>query len=127
MSRRRFCFIALSILTLAGVVTSWLLWPRSAICPENAAKIRDGMTLQEVDTILGGPARDEATGLRLLGERVIINCGPERRLQTPGVWVSDSVIVKLNVDNGVVESHYWAPLRSINESPFDIIRRWLRL
>src|SRR5260370_30931418 len=40
----------------------WLLWPRTAITPENAAKIREGMTLLEVEAILGGPGRNESTG-----------------------------------------------------------------
>ncbi len=34
------------------------LWPRpSAITAENTARIRDGMTLDEVEAILGGPAQ----------------------------------------------------------------------
>jgi len=39
-----------------------VLWPPTAITPENAAKIEKGMTLTDVETILGGPARDESAG-----------------------------------------------------------------
>jgi hypothetical protein len=39
----------------------WLLWPRTAITPENAAKIQVGMPLPEVEAILGGPQRLEGS------------------------------------------------------------------
>ena len=40
----------------------WLLWPHSAISRANFDKLKVGMTLTEVEAILGGPARDEFTG-----------------------------------------------------------------
>src|SRR5260370_11289819 len=48
-------------MTSAAIVSAVVLWQTrtSAINDANIAKIRDGMTLQEVEEILGGPARDE--------------------------------------------------------------------
>jgi hypothetical protein len=40
----------------------WLLLPGTAITRENFARIQEGMTLKDVEEILGGPARDESTG-----------------------------------------------------------------
>ena len=51
-----------------------VLWPRTAITPENAAKIQAGMTLTEVEALLGGPARDEGMGVAedLVGQPVVM-------------------------------------------------------
>jgi outer membrane protein assembly factor BamE (lipoprotein component of BamABCDE complex) len=62
MTRRRLLLFALIAVAVVLAVGVWLLWPRTAITRENAAKIQAGMTLAEVEAILGGPARDEMTG-----------------------------------------------------------------
>jgi hypothetical protein len=58
---RRVLFIAL-LAALAVGSSVWLLWPRTAITLGNVDKIREGMMLEEVETILGGPPRDDSTG-----------------------------------------------------------------
>jgi hypothetical protein len=55
MTRRRFLFLSLAAAVVALAIGVWLLWPRTAITRENAEKIRLGMTLAEVEAILGGP------------------------------------------------------------------------
>ena len=56
MPRRRLILVA-TLLLAAGV---WLARPASTqITMENASRIKEGMTLAEVEAILGGPARDE--------------------------------------------------------------------
>ena len=58
MSRRRW----LLCLVFAGIGTgigTWWFWPRTAITVGNFAKIQKGATLAEVETILGGPSRNE--------------------------------------------------------------------
>jgi hypothetical protein len=63
MTRRsRRLLIALPVAVVLTLALAWLLWPRMAITRDNAAKITVGMTLAEVEAILGGPARDETTG-----------------------------------------------------------------
>jgi hypothetical protein len=80
----RFLFLSLAAVAVALAI-AWLACPRSAISvenatrirdgmtlaeveaipsisKENATRIRDGMTLAEVEAILGGPARDESNG-----------------------------------------------------------------
>lgn len=49
------------------VVGGWVVWPRSsAICKENYHRITVGMSLSQVEDILGGPARDESFGTLLV-------------------------------------------------------------
>ena len=62
MTRRRVLLLGLLATAVGVAAAAWLLWPRTAITRENAAKVREGMTLAEVEAILGGPARDETTG-----------------------------------------------------------------
>jgi hypothetical protein len=62
MRRRRFLLLTL-IATLAffsalGVI---LWWQQSAISPQNSDKIQVGMTVAEVEALLGGEARNEST------------------------------------------------------------------
>jgi hypothetical protein len=62
MTRRRLLLFGLLAALLVLGAGAWVVWPRMAITPENAAKIKQGMTLAEVESILGGAARDESTG-----------------------------------------------------------------
>jgi hypothetical protein len=62
--RRPYRFLFLSVATVvvglaAGV---YMVWPRTAITVGNAKRITEGMTLVEVEAVLGGPARDESGG-----------------------------------------------------------------
>jgi hypothetical protein len=59
---RRLLLLWIPAATAAGLAAVWLLWPRTAITRENAEKVQLGMTLAEVEAILGGPARDQAGG-----------------------------------------------------------------
>jgi len=63
MSRRRLILFGVPVVVVLGV-GAWVFWvqPRTAITRENAAKIEVGMTLAEVEAILGGPARFEFPG-----------------------------------------------------------------
>jgi hypothetical protein len=67
MTARRRLLLFGMIATFAVVLVSGicLLWPQtpSAINRENAAKIQPGMTLEEVEAILGGSARHDFAGL----------------------------------------------------------------
>jgi hypothetical protein len=133
--------------TIAGLAVGvWLLWPRTAITRENAAKLHVGMTLEEVETILGGPARDESTGSCLLDvdslkrenldkfEILREALRSEIILDRPGRhWQSDSVIVRVkegqeDQDWRIIEVEQVPVVRSRNEeSVLDMLRRWLRL
>jgi hypothetical protein len=53
---RRLLLFALPIAVVLALAIAWGLWPRTAITAENATRIQPGMTLAEVEEILGGPA-----------------------------------------------------------------------
>jgi hypothetical protein len=135
--RRLMVFGLLATLTALGV-GGWMLWPQpTAITRENAAKINIGMTVAQVEAILGGPERDDTTGPGIReeppefappdasGRRYRITFIDTRpRLE----WRSDEVQiwVLVNSDACVTECT-WFPMRRAPESPLDKLRRWLHL
>src|SRR4051812_12875345 len=66
---RRLLLFSVPAALVAGLLAAWLLWPRTAITRENAERVQVGMTRAEVEAILGGPARDDSTGLTHLDIR----------------------------------------------------------
>jgi hypothetical protein len=121
MTRRtcRLLPLALAAAVLAVGLIAWLVWPPpSAITRENAAKIRVGMTLAEVEALLGGPARNES-GLQDY-------CIDLTRRSDDKCWASsrDIVIVVLD-DDGRVRRQSEFPMRGV--SFLATLRRWLDL
>jgi hypothetical protein len=142
MTRRtRRLLIGLPVaLVVLGVVIAWLFWPRTAITRENAARIQMGMTLAEVEAILGGPARDDSSGPRIkegdppeaaessifLFQLAVSGV----RVQHPcKLWESDRVLIRVDFDD--VEKRVtgtdFLPVHRRHESPLDLVRRWFRL
>jgi hypothetical protein len=108
MTCRRLLVLGLPAGLVALAVAAWLLWPRTAITRENAAKIQPGMTLAEVEAFLGGPARDESTGPLTddddvddepAGFPVVLfapSCDGEMiAAHDRHFWISDSVVVRV--------------------------------
>jgi hypothetical protein len=157
MPVRRLLLLALAAGLVALTVAAWLLLPRTAITRENAAKIRPGMTLAEVEAILHGPARDESSG-KLVGDVEAegdANAGErERRIEANTVllsvmeemadqmfklgrlpdgngnlfWISDRVFVQVVLDeNDRVFAVSTIPARRADEGPLERLRRWLGL
>ena len=133
-TRRRLLVIGLPFVLM--VLGLWMLWPRSStITRENAGRIQKGMTLAEVEALLGGPARDDSTG-----PVVRDNDDPRRdpivwpahlfnpNSRLPVQWQSDEVTITVafNPEAQVTGSGF-LPLRRADESLLDKIRRWLRL
>jgi hypothetical protein len=143
-NRRRVLLFGPLATLLALGVSGWLLWPRpSAITRENAAKVLVGMTLAEVEVILGGPARDDTTGptrrrvededrlgtgLFLL--RITSLDAKLFGLESISVhdWISDDAYIRLVFDP---EERLIASLVSANsrlpESSFERLCRWFGL
>src|SRR5262245_10801883 len=100
MTRRTRCLLLLALPApvLAVGLVAWLLQPSpppSAINLENAAKIRVGMTLAEVEALLGGPARNESglpDGSIMVTRHADAKCWANSR---------DVVIVDLDADGRV--------------------------
>ncbi len=133
-TRRRLLVFGMLIglLVLGGGV--WMLWPRTAITRENAAKIQVGMTLEEVEAILGGPARNEgAAATRTLVDQPnqAIHHRRIARDQLERVplmeWNSDRVMISVRLDSEehVSTCHYLFMCPS--EGILDKLRRWLHL
>jgi hypothetical protein len=121
MSRRtrRLLPLVLLVATVPLAVAAWLLWPPTAITPKNAERIRPGMTLAEVEAILGGPARDEAPKQPPLVN--IQSVRPDRE------WNSDQVSVCVFLDAAGRVRECRAFLVPRPPGPVDRLRRWLGL
>ncbi len=136
MGRHRFLFPFLATVLVGLAIMAWLLWPRpTAINRENAAKIQEGMTLAEVEAILGGPPRDDGVGL-LAFQRADGTEGTMPRsefndsLNLPDEkhWLSDEVLIGITLDQaGRVAGVTVEPVQLASEGPLDRLRRWLGL
>jgi hypothetical protein len=135
---RPFLFLFFGIMaTLATGL--WLVWPRTAITRENAAKIRNGMSLADVQALLGGPARDDSTSRLMFadgpGQLITINGKVPLENDAPfpayREWISDTVIVTVIFDeNGLVDPENGAKVcevRPVPEALVEKLRRWLGL
>lgn len=136
---RRRLLLALFAVVMLLVLGVWLHWtkPFSAITRENAAKIKDGMTLAEVEAILGGPPRDETTG-PVIREEPPEFAPPDARgrsfritivnLRQHLEWHSDQVRIWVHFDShGRVTDFTHFPTHRAEESPLALLRRWLHL
>jgi hypothetical protein len=139
MTRRR--LLLPSLVCLVAVV-AYVVWPRpSQFNAAAAAKVEVGMDLATVETILGGPARDESTGplatadskddatgkLDLLLMRAMEQSGGGWPLPVTQEWVSDSVIIHIGFVNGRAGVPEVVPVRRVHETPWATLRRWLKL
>ena len=125
------------------------LWPRTYITQVNAGKIRVGMTQAEVETILGGPSRDESTGplaADMVEDKVDALCLKDLGLDSvwlfrvqgysmhgafvtqTKVWISDRAMVRIQQDREGRALHVdsirvcRAPM-----NPLETLRRLFRL
>jgi hypothetical protein len=131
--RRRLLVFGLLAGLLALGIGAWLLSPRTTVITrENAANLRAGMSLAEVEEILG-PERDDSTGPTegewLAPEAWMLVGGHTSEI---GVvwhsWSSDSVLVLVELDaEGRVARIDILPFRRAQESPLAMLRHWLRL
>jgi hypothetical protein len=119
LHRRLFVTVGLlaCILVAGG---AWLLWPRTMITAENAAKIQPGMTVAEVEEILGGPARNEAPEVARV-HRMLQSVSPDLE------WTSEQVSVWVRLEgDGHVRACRAIPAPPA-QGPIATLRRWLRL
>jgi hypothetical protein len=141
---RRFLLLSIAAVVVGLAVGVWLLLPRTAITREKAACIDPGMTLEQVEIVMSGPARDESTGPLVFdgpGEiwsgvtdrlviRVDLSGDVVRNPPCHGAacWMSDNVVTWVLLDaDGRVKRRYAFPVRPLEEHLMSRIRRWLRL
>jgi hypothetical protein len=141
-SRRVLLFKGLAIpMTIAGllIVMASLWKPRTAITRENYERIQVGMRLEEVDEILGGPSRDEATALLNLDPKekvtpeeahwlgILLRPHTASGLRT---WKTNRllIVVSLRADDRVDVCQCYA-LQPVDEPILDLdaLCRWLGL
>jgi hypothetical protein len=136
-TRRRLLLFGLpAALVLLGV-GAVVLWPRpSAITPENAKKIQKGMTLAEVEELLGGPARNES-GMpdNFINDAFVIADAEEIKMGRlrPGPrpfkdkrWAVPGYLIVVDFDDsGLVVRHQNFTV-DVHRSFLDRLRRWLR-
>jgi hypothetical protein len=143
MTRRRYLLLGLLTACVVLGVSLWLLWPRSAINEDNYARIEVGMALDEVEAILGGPARDESTGPLVSRARTddddmgwfdveFFQFSYDWRVplesRSPRHWRSDRLLIRVEVDpQGRVAAKDSLAVRRMDESPLAMLRRWLGL
>jgi hypothetical protein len=121
MSKRERRLVSMAALVSVATIAVgvWLSWPRTAITRENAERIQPGMTLAEVEAILGGPARDEGPEQRSAVS--IQSVRPDREWNSAQV----SVWVFLDVEGRVRECRA-IPVPPA-PGPLERLRRWLGL
>jgi hypothetical protein len=125
-NRRQLLLRALCVAVVLLGVGIWLLWPRcphSAIRQENANRIKVGMTLAEVEQILGGPGRDERR------ERALYVV-PSRTIQPRGdchEWIGQDCGVTVYFADHRVIHRVIGEVIPVEERMLDRFRRWLRL
>ena len=154
MKKRRFVVMGLGAIgaLLILVISIRLLNSKTSITYENFEKIQEGMTLAEVETILGGPARTESSGpliAEVADDEEVGNdemrraVGLNRLLfftqdlahdpnepppSSPLLWESNHVLILVCIDSmGCVEARSALEVRPLHASPWDIICRWFQL
>jgi hypothetical protein len=145
MTGKRWALVMASSVGLVGLA-AYLEPFQPAINDKNAARIQVGMTLADVEAILGGPARDVATGAlepenELLGTaeywaagvnidlyRAETQCPDSPDARCIYAWTTNHVMVVVHLDRqGRVNDSYRIGVRRVHESLLDMLRRWLRL
>ena len=138
MTRRRLLVFGLPASLMLLAASGWLLWPRpTAITRGHAAKIQKGMTLADVEELLGGPARNESDMPDNFINDAFVNADTDEMKMAhlrPGArpyedkrWASPGFVVLVDFDDsGRVIRHSNCSFE-VDKSLLDKLRRWLRL
>jgi hypothetical protein len=108
----------LMVVAVGVVLAGWLCWPRESIW-DRFDRIRLGMTVVEVEEILGGPARDHTTTsprilVRGLRSTLVTGVPASYRTRDMRRWIFDGdvVIVGFSDHGTLVWKHHDRPVRS---------------
>ena len=108
-----------------GAGVWFLMPPPSAITLANAEKIQEGMTLEEVEAILGEAARDETTGETAFHFAASFRLREANRTH---FWIADRMAVMVRLyPLGRVGDVIMFDNRLLREPLFDRVRQWIGL
>jgi hypothetical protein len=127
MSRQVYLLgVGLVLVALAFVLTDALLWRREA-SRANLRRIRPGMTLREVEAILGGPA-DRTYDIRRFQEHMRDQYRPNEKWTRGWAGTHGEAIVNFDEENRV-SSTCWDEVEDTDPdnppSPLAKLRVWL--
>jgi hypothetical protein len=109
--------VGLALVALALAVTDWMLTPPPGVTEANVKRIRPGMTLAEVESILGGP-----------GDRLLLT-NREKAFTARGLlyfWAGDAGSAWVVVtEDGRVHEAEWVPDCDAQPGSFARLRAWL--
>jgi hypothetical protein len=129
--------LSLAAIVIALAVGAWWCLPRTGITRENAGRIQPGITVAEVELMLGGPQRDESTAplfhdnetgrpVRILPQW-LGKWQPWRKHPDLLEWRSNEVIISVGLDDDDrVICSFINPVY-VHQGPLELLRRWLRL
>jgi hypothetical protein len=129
-ARRRLLLTALLTVLVVAAVLAAMVRPRpSAITRDNEARIHEGMTRDELETILGGPPRDESTGPSDYDPNGLTHVPgrpPPPIVTTISEWISDEVMIRVAFDaGGRAEWISTCPLRRTYPGIQPTVQHWL--
>ena len=139
MPTRRRLLVAFVACVAFGFVGVYMVWRPTAITWESFYGIRVGMTLEQVEAILGGPERDDGDGqweFDVLFDQHVAVMGADGVPGKAGPlwdspahkWAADQVIIRLWFDpEGRVTAGHAAPVRRLPVRLIDRLRRWLSM
>jgi hypothetical protein len=128
--KRRFvvCIVGFAVL-MTGVMTAhWFATrPVHRINESTVKQIKEGMTLAEVETILGVPAGDYST-------RKVLFLGPGTPpyrgwfyINPPQIWTSNEASVLVHFEDDCVVAVFERDKFELDETWLTKLRRWARL
>jgi hypothetical protein len=125
--RKRLLLLLMSValVLLGGWLTLWPSSPQHRINRESFARIQEGMTEQEVESILGVPAGDYATARVAIAEDYDLRV-PAGAVQKQWTCDEGTILVFFYPADKVCVSRFIQVAR-VDESFLDKARRWLRL
>jgi SmpA / OmlA family len=131
MTRRRLLLFALPVTLVLLGSAAWALWPHStAITWENAKKIKEGMTMADVEAILGGPTRDETAGCAVPDMWAEDADPPGMFIRSAYLpksifWTSEQRAIEVIFKDDRVWRCYSYPAVRVRDTFLDRARRWI--
>lgn len=129
-SVRRCLLFALLTALVVAVVLATMARPRPpAITRDAEARIQAGMTRDELEAMLGGPARDDSTGPTELdpdGRPQVLGHPAPLNMTPISEWISDEVMIRVAFDaSGRAEWISTCPLRRAYPGIQPTVEHWV--